>query len=313
MRTRRVDEALRRLVLGGRVSKAWLGAGEEAVTVGAVHALRVGGHDGDVVAPMIRNSGACTEAGMPVADVIRAHLGTADAPSRGRDGHYGALHRGVLPPISVVGDAVPVTAGIALSFALRGERRVALTWLGDGASKTGAAHEGLNLAAVRRLPAIFVLQHNGIALGTRDHRFHRPARDGRGFRELPAAYGMAGEVVDGNDVEAMQAATLRAADRCRAGEGPVMLVAETFRLGGHATHDLAEWQRLVPPDEREAWRRRDPIVLQRARLRGRGVDEERLKALERAVEAEVEADVAQALASPMPEGDSALGGVYAEE
>src|SRR5688572_11383260 len=143
LRNRLSDIALKRLVRQGAISKAWLGSGEEAATIGPVHALRRG-EGGDVVAPMIRNSGACHEMGMPIADILRAYLATADGPSRGRDGHYGSLRSGVLAPISHVGDMVPVITGVALTFAMRGEDRVALTWIGDGTTKTGTAHEGLN-------------------------------------------------------------------------------------------------------------------------------------------------------------------------
>jgi len=124
VRNRLTDVALKRMVRQGVISKAWLGTGEEAATIGPVHALRRGEAAArnparDVAAPMIRNGGACLEMGMSVADTLRAYMGTADGPSHGRDGHYGDLSTGVLPPISHVGDIVPVVTGIALSFRLR--------------------------------------------------------------------------------------------------------------------------------------------------------------------------------------------------
>src|SRR5438445_3358016 len=139
LRARLHDIQLQRWVRTGVISKAWLGTGEEAATVGPVHALERGR---DVVAPMIRNAGAVVEMGMPIADALRAYLATDDSPSRGRDLHVGGLSNGVLQPISHVGDVVPVVAGIALSFKMRGEPRVELTWVGDGSTKTAAAHEG---------------------------------------------------------------------------------------------------------------------------------------------------------------------------
>lgn len=150
VRTRAVDEALARLVREGALAKAWPSTGEEALAVGPARAL-VPGPGGDVIAPVIRNSGACHEFGMPVASVVRAYLGTADAPSLGRDGHYGDAARGVLAPISHLGDMVPVVAGVALTFRLRGEPRLALSWIGDGTARAGTTHEGLNLAAVQRV------------------------------------------------------------------------------------------------------------------------------------------------------------------
>src|SRR6266704_3269995 len=233
LRARLHDIQLARWVRSGVISKAWLGTGEEATTVGPVHALERGK---DVVAPMIRNAAACCELGMPVADMLRAYLGSADSPSAGRDLHVGGMQYGVLQPISHVGDMVPVVAGVALTFKLKGERRVALTWVGDGSTKTAAAHEGTNFAAVQRLPVIFILQNNQVALGTRLDQHHL-APD---FREWPASYGIWGEQFDGNNVLDAYAATRIAAERCRRGEGPAMLVAETFRMGGHATHDERE-------------------------------------------------------------------------
>lgn len=250
LRFRLHDIALKRWVRQGVISKAWLGTGEEAVTVGCVHALR----PGDLVGPMIRNAGACHEMGMPVADMLRAYLATADQITQGRDVHTGAPAHGIVPPISFVGSLVPVMAGMALAARLRGEPRVALTWVGDGASRTAEFHEGLNLAAVRRVPLIVVLQDNGVALGTR--------RDGhtRGdFTRLAAAYGLPGLVCDGNNVLDVWAAASAAVEQCRAGDGPVILLAGTFRMGGHATHDEAEGRALFPAELFAHWGRRDPI------------------------------------------------------
>jgi len=153
LRARLHDVTLKRWVRTGVISKAWLGTGEEAATVGPVHALD---REHDVVAPMIRNAAACCEMGMPLAAMLRAYLATADSPSAGRDLHVGDMARGVLQPISHVGDMIPVIAGVALAFKMRGERRVALTWVGDGSVNTAAAHEGTNFAAVQRLPAILI-------------------------------------------------------------------------------------------------------------------------------------------------------------
>src|SRR5213076_1188863 len=179
LRARLHDIQLKRWVKTGVISKAWLGTGEEATTVGPVHALERGK---DIVAPMIRNAAACCELGMPLADMLRAYLGIGDSPSRGRDLHVGSFSHGVLQPISHVGDMVPVICGIALTFKMKGERRVALTWVGDGATKTAAAHEGTNFAAVQQVPAIFVTQNNQVALGTRLEQHHLP----ESFRDWPA-------------------------------------------------------------------------------------------------------------------------------
>ncbi|HKT07851.1 MAG TPA: thiamine pyrophosphate-dependent enzyme [Gemmatimonadaceae bacterium] len=319
VRNRLTDVALKRMVRQGVISKAWLGTGEEAATIGPVHALRRGADAArraqrDVAAPMIRNGGACLEMGMSVADTLRAYMGTGDGPSHGRDGHYGDLATGVLPPISHVGDIVPVVTGIALSFRLRGQDAVAMTWIGDGSTKAGVAHEGMNFAAVQRAPVVFIIQNNQVALGTRLEQHHAAA--GRGnFADWPKAYGMWGGVFDGNNVLDAYAAAALAVARCRRGEGPALLVAETFRMGGHATHDEAEARHTFAPSLFSTWGRRDPVALYEEYLCDAGIARGRLEAIAAGAAAEVERGEAEALesrSSRMPAGASALDGVYAE-
>lgn len=306
LRNRLHDIALKRWVRGGVISKAWLGTGEEASTVGAVHALD---RERDIVAPMIRNAGACHEMGMSLESMLHGYLGTVESPSGGTDLHIGDLSQGVLPPISPVGDTIPVVAGIALSFLQRGESRVVLAWIGDGATRTAAFHEGMNLAAVQRAPLIVVIQNNQVALGT------RLEQHGAGsFRDWPRMYGVAGLEADGNNVLDVYAATRIAADRCRAGEGPVMLLVETFRMGGHATHDEREARETFAAELFEEWGRRDPIGLYEAWLEGEGIARARLEEIEARVTDEVEgaAEQARGKRESMPAPESAeLEGVSA--
>ncbi len=307
VRTRLQDIVLKRWVRTGVLSKAWLGTGEEAMTVGPVHALD---RSRDVVVPMIRNAGACAEMGMPIADNFRSYLGTADAPSGGRDLHAGSMAHHVLQPISHVGDVVPVVAGMALVSRIRREGFVALTWIGDGSTKTGTAHEGLNFAAVQKVPAIFIIHNNQVALGTRLGQHHL----GEDFSELPEAYGMSGASFDGNNVLDAYAAARLAAERCRAGAGPVMLVGDTFRMGGHATHDEREARELFPAEWFAAWGRKDPIGLYEEHLKGLGVGAPALAEVEERVEAEVgraEEEALNSRATAVPAPASALDGVYA--
>ncbi|MEP7066189.1 MAG: thiamine pyrophosphate-dependent dehydrogenase E1 component subunit alpha [Gemmatimonadota bacterium] len=311
VRTRLIDVALKRFVKRGVISKAWLGTGEEAATVGPVHALRRG-PNADIVAPMIRNSGACNEMGMPAADVFRAYIGSADGPSRGRDGHYGDFSRGILPPVSIVGDCAAVATGIALAMQARGRDNVVLTWIGDGSTKTGVFHEGLNLAAVRRVPAIFIIQNNQVALGTRLAQHHLAAAT-ESFANWPRAYGVWGGVFDGNNVLDGYALTSLAAERCRRGEGPALLIAETFRMGGHATHDEHEARRTFDSELFGTWGRRDPIPMYEQWLVARGISRERLEDRELEIELEVGRAEEEALVSreeKMPRGEDALSDVY---
>ena len=312
VRARLHDIQLKRWVRTGVISKAWLGTGEEATTVGPVHALdrtkSTGEHD--VVAPMIRNAAACREMGMPLAAMLRAYLATDDSPSRGRDLHVGSLPDGVLQPISHVGDMVPVIAGVALTFKMKGERRVALTWVGDGSINTAAAHEGTNFAAVQKVPAIFIVENNQVALGTRLDQHHLPGE----FKDWAASYGVWGAQFDGNNVLDAYAATRIAAERCRAGNGPALLVAETFRMGGHATHDEREARATFPAALFARWGQRDPIGLYEEYLKEEGVKAKRLEEVESGVAVEVEKAAEEAIASRerMPKGETALTGVYAQ-
>jgi TPP-dependent pyruvate/acetoin dehydrogenase alpha subunit len=308
VRTRLHDVALKRWVMQGVISKAWLATGEEAATVGPVHALD---RSVDYVAPMIRNAGACIEFGMSIADMLRGYLGTDDSPSRGRDGHVGSLSHRVIQPISNLGNMPPIAAGIALVFKMRETPAVALTWVGDGSVKAGPTHEAFNFAATQNLPVIFVVQNNQVALGTRVAVHHLPGS----FDEVHEAYGMTGMSFDGNNVLDAYAATKLAADQCKKGKGPVILSAETFRMGGHATHDEREARHVLPDELFKHWGKRDPIGLYEEYLVGDGVMREALEAIGAEVTVEVDRAAAEALESREthpPDAESAATGVYAD-
>ncbi len=287
--TRLHDIGLKRWVKQGILSKAWLGTGEEAVTVGSVAALN---RECDVVCPMIRNAGACHMMGMPMAHLFRAYLGTSDSPSGGRDLHAGDLRHGVIQPISHMGASVPVIAGVALAFKQREEDRVAMTWIGDGATRTAACHEGINFAAVQNLPAVFLIQNNQVALGT-----PLDQHAAENLRHWPDMYGLPSWVVDGNNVLDVFAATSLAVRRCREGGGPSVVLAETFRLGGHATHDEDEARSAFPSELFDEWGKRDPIGLYEEILRRRGVARQVLLSIEAAATTLVEEAAENALLS----------------
>jgi len=321
VRFRLHDITLKRWVRQGVISKAWLGTGEEAVTVGSVHAL----DKGDLTGPMIRNAGACCEMGMPAAQMLKAYLGTADQITRGRDLHTGDPDLGVIPPASQMGSFVPIFTGIGLAIMQRGEKRVGLTWVGDGATRTGAFHEGVNFAAVLKVPVIFVIQNNQVALGTPVEKHSRGTMEA-----LRPAYGIDGLSCEGNNVLDVYAATRILAGRCRKGEGPFILNARTFRMGGHATHDEAEGRALFGPEPFRYWGLRDPIgtyeaylmedapALDGRRRRGdaarREANRRLLEEAEARVSAEMDAAEREALESRksrMPDPGDAVIGVYA--
>ncbi|HUP90034.1 MAG TPA: thiamine pyrophosphate-dependent dehydrogenase E1 component subunit alpha [Longimicrobiales bacterium] len=308
VRARVLDYALKRWVRQGVISKAWLATGEEAVTIGNVHALDRGGKD--VVAPMIRNASACHELGMSIERILHGALGTALSPTAGTDGHIGDLSLGIIQPISHVAEMVPVITGIALSFKNRNEKRVGLTWIGDGSTKTFASHEGLNLAAVLKVPAIFVIQNNQVALGTKLEQHQ--AGD---FRAWGRMYGVPLLVVDGNNVLDVFAATTIARETAVSGKGPTIILANTFRMGGHATHDEAEARKTFAPELFELWGKREPIAMYEQWLIGVGVETSKLEAIEAKVTEEVDAAIEKVAAerqNVMPEGNAAeLAGVSA--
>jgi 2-oxoisovalerate dehydrogenase E1 component alpha subunit len=308
VRFRLHDYALKRWVRQGVISKAWLGTGEEAVTIGNVHALD---REHDLVAPMIRNAGACHEMGMSVEEMLYGYLGTDRSPNHGKDAHIGDLKRGILQPISHVGDSVPVITGIALAFQRRGQPRVALTWIGDGSTKTTAVHEGLNLAGVLKVPAIFVIQNNQVALGTRVQQHQ--AGD---FASWGKMYGIPLLIADGNNVLDVYAATKLAADRARAGGGPSLMLVNTFRIGGHATHDEAEARETFSPELFAHWGKRDPIGLYEEYLQQhRAIARDDLNEIEQRVITEIDAAAeraAAARASSLPQPPAAeLAGISA--
>jgi pyruvate dehydrogenase E1 component alpha subunit len=190
---------------------------------------------------------------------------------------------------------------MAMAFRIRGERRCAITWFGDGSTSRGDFHEAMNWAGVQRLPVIFVLENNQYAYSTPSAQ--QFAVDPI---ERAVAYGFPGVRVDGNDVEAVFTATWEARERAIAGDGPTLVEAVTMRMHGHAAHDDMKY---VPSEQVEEWRRKDPIDRQSTRVAQLGVD---VAALREEVREQVDAAVQQAMASPMPDPSTATDGLFHE-
>jgi TPP-dependent pyruvate/acetoin dehydrogenase alpha subunit len=307
--TREVEQVLTHLyrqnkVIGG----LYRSLGQEAGAVGTAYALRRRADGtGDVIAPAIRDLGAVLMMGADPADVMRQYMAKADGPTGGRETnvHFSDYEKGFVGLISHLGVMVEVMAGVAMSFKLRGEDRVALAYAGDGMTSTGGFHEGFNLAAVQRLPLVLVVESNGYAYSTPTTR----QTAAESFVSKAPGYGVRGEQVDGNDVLAVHAAARRAVDHARAGGGPTLLELITYRRTGHAEHDA---QKYVPEGEIEAWEARDPVTAYEARLLEEGLaSEAELAAIRDRVHEEVEAAREAALASEMPDSASAVGDVYA--
>lgn len=290
----------------GRIAGSFYdGRGQEAVAAAAGHAL---GPD-DVVAPLNRELACHFARGVTPAEAFRNFLGRGDGPTRGRDGnmHFGVPAKGVFPLVSMLGDLVPVTVGAALAFRRRGEPRVALTFVGEGAFSVGDTHEGLNLAGVWQVPAVIVIQRNQYSYSTPlDRQMVNTTLAERIF----GGWSIPCETVDGTDALVTFDAVRAAVGRARAGHGPQAVEAVTLRIHGHAAHDDA---RYVPGALREAYASRDPVELLAARLRLDGLSEDDVAAARAAAGDEVERGLAEAESAPAPDPATLEHGVYAAE
>jgi TPP-dependent pyruvate/acetoin dehydrogenase alpha subunit len=275
------------------------GFGQEAVSAGAAFAMSAQ----DRLCILHRDLAAHIIRGVSPERILAQYMGRAAGVTAGRDGnvHFGDRKLGCVGMVSMLPDMMLVATGMAMAFKLRGERRCALTWFGDGSTSRGDFHEAMNWAGVQKLPVIFVLENNQYAYSTPlDKQF---AVDPV---ERAAAYGFVGVTVDGNDAEAMFEATRAARERALHGDGPTLIEAETMRMHGHAAHDDMKY---VPREQVEEWRKRDPIDRQARRLTEAGVDVDALRA---EVQATIDAAAATALTSPMPDPATALDGVFCE-
>ncbi|WP_432195127.1 thiamine pyrophosphate-dependent dehydrogenase E1 component subunit alpha [Streptomyces sp. bgisy027] len=302
---RRTEKAAHDLFLKGLVKgTTHLAAGHEAVAVGASAALRP---DDYVFATYRGHHHALARGATPeecLAELMSRATGLCGA--KGGSMHLTKASTGMLGSYAIVGAHLPMAAGAAWSARLRGTDQIAVAFFGDGATNIGAFHEALNLAAVWKLPVLFVCENNlymeytPIADVT---AVPRPAAD------RAPAYGIEGEVVDGNDVVAVQQAVARLAARARAGGGPALLEAQTYRHFGHSRADPATYR---PAEEVERWLKHDPLDLARGRLVEMGVAEAVLSEADERATSVVQQAVEAAKAAPAPDPDQALTDVWAD-
>ncbi len=288
-------------IVGGLYSSL----GQEGISVGTAYALE----KRDWLAPMIRNIGALLVKGVPPRDIFTQHMAKYTSPTQGKDGtsHFGDLKNlHIVSPISMLGDLIPVMTGVGMAGRYLGQNIVAMTWIGDGGSSTGAFHEGLNLAASQKAPLVLVLENNQWAYSTHVSK-QVPLRD---LADRGRAYGINTMIVDGNDVAAVFETSRRAVDLCRKGEGPVLIEAKTHRMRGHAQHDPAEY---VPKEMREFWEQRDPIARYEKYLTERKLwsagDKEKV---EKRIADLLKGELEFAENSPLPPPELAEQGVYCE-
>src|SRR5262245_54486367 len=291
--------------------------GQEGESVATAYAL----DRGDAVLPLIRNMGALMTVGVRPREIFLQYMAKGPSNSRRRDLNIHIVHlpdwtRGqepaaaspepiVVGPISMLGDSIPVAAGIAMGARMRGRSVVSMAWIGDGATSTGAFHEGLNFAAVQKIPLVVVAEDNKYAYSTPIARQMAIEK----IDERAAAYGIPHEMVDGNDILAVYDVAKRFVDRARSGEGAALIGVDTMRMQGHAQHDDA---RYVPKAMLDQWAAKDPIagfrsqMLETAAASAKELDE--IDAMTRRHAAE-EADLAER--SPMPDPATVTRGVYA--
>jgi TPP-dependent pyruvate/acetoin dehydrogenase alpha subunit len=301
--TRRVEEAGHTLYKQGRIPGSfYTGRGNEAC-VGIAAALE----PDDVAIPLHRNIGVHIARGTEPWRIFANYLGRSDGPARGRDGniHFADFDKGQIAIVSHLPAMAPVAVGCALAFRIREEPRVAVVWFGDGSSARSDIHEAMNLAGVRRLPVVFVVDNNQFAYSTPTHLNYACER----LADRARAYGFGGVQVDGTDVLAVHGVAAEAIERARNGRGPTLIESVTLRMEGHAVHDDAFY---VPKAMFEAWAASDPLERHRTWLRAeQGFTDDEETAMREQVKREVDDAVRRAEESPLPDPAEVTQGVYA--
>ena len=304
---RKMESALENLYKQGKVvGGVYFGLGQEGCSCASAYALK----PDEWLGPMIRNQGSLLVRGFSPRDIMMQYMAKAGSPTAGRDAssHFGDIQeRNVVAPISTLGDLIPVLAGVALGARMKGKNIAVMTYIGDGGQSTGVTYEGLNFAAVQNLGLVLFVENNLWGYSTpADMQFR--VED---LAERAIAYGIPGVIVDGTDPCQVYDAAHEACERARRGEGPTLIEAKMMRMKGHAIHDAAEY---VPKPLFEYWRKRDPIARFENYLANvkRWLSRAENEKLIADVDAQLETDRDFAVASPMPEPESAIGRPYCD-
>jgi TPP-dependent pyruvate/acetoin dehydrogenase alpha subunit len=304
--TREIEHRIERVLYrqGKIVGGVYVGRGQEAISVGTGMVMR----ENDVVAPTHRDMGIFLIRGISTRRIIAQYMGRKTGVTQGKDGnmHMGDLKHNIIAFVSHLGDNVPIAAGAALTFKMRGEDRVAFCYSGEGATSRGDWHEGINFAAVHKLPVVFFINNNQYAYST-PIELQMPVKN---VADRAPAYAMPGEVVDGNDVLAVYESAERAVERARSGKGPSLVEYKTFRMTGHSAHDDAGY---VPKELFEEWKDKDPVDrLVRHLLDSDEFTEEDLKTMDSEISTIVDDAIDWADKSPFPDPEECLKDVYYE-
>lgn len=295
------EDKVQELFMEGKVSgSTHLCQGQEAVSVGAMAAIR----DDDYLTVTYRGHGQALARGVPMEACFAELMGRVTGCCKGVGGsmHFTDVSRGLLGAFAIVGAGLPIAVGAAHSARLQGRDSVALTFMGDGSTNIGTFHESLNMAATWKVPVVFVVENNLYGEYT-------PMRDSTPLDDLAErakGYAMPGEIVDGQDADAVFEAVARAVAGARAGEGPSLLEMKTYRYRGHSRTDPAKYR---PAGELDAWKRRDPLDVLAARLTE--LDDDARSALRREVQAQVDETAARAAEAPYPTLEETRSHVYA--
>ncbi len=300
---RRFEETVNELYMQGRIpSTLHLYIGQEAVAAGVCSALNLD----DYVLTTHRPHGHALAKGVEAKAIMAELFGKATGTCKGKGGsmHVGDIRVGVFPAIAIVGGNVPIAAGAALSAKMMKNGRVAVSFFGDGAANEGDWHEAMNVAALWKLPMLFVCENNLYAASTP----YKAAFNIETIARRADAYGMPGVVVDGNDVLAVHRVAQQAVERARAGEGPTLIECRTYRQCGHSRSDPRTYRTQI---EEAEWKTKDPIVnFRKYLLEELHVDENSLRQVDEKVEADLREAIAYADASPLPAADDLYSDVY---
>ena len=275
--------------------------GQEACAAGVCAALQAD----DVIASTHRPHGHAIARGLSMESIAAELYGRKTGCCKGKGGsmHIGDLARGMLPAIATVGDNIPIIAGMALAFKMRNEKRVAVSFFGDGATNEGAFHEGLNCAAVFNLPAVFVCENNLYGASTPVSMVMKV----KDVAERATSYGMRSLIADGMNVFDVFEKASAAINAARAGEGPTLLEFKTFRYSGHSRRDPNNY---MPKEEKETWKQRDAILSCEKMLIRRAAQQEKIDAIRQAVLRKVETAMKFAQESPFPAPEAVEEGLY---
>jgi len=287
---------------GKIVGGVYVGRGQEAIPVG----VGLTADPEDVLLPSHRDLALFLIRGVLPRQIFAQYMGRVGGLTRGKDGnmHMGDMSRRIIAIISAMAASVPVAAGAALALKYRGTRNIAYCFFGDGATSRGDWHEGLNFAAVQKLPVVYVCNNNQYAYSTPLSKQMACAN----VADRAPGYGIPAEIVDGNDVFAVYNAAERAAEHARAGNGPYLIECKTFRMTGHSAHDPADY---VPAGLFEEWTQRDPIaLLERKIVAADWAAEDEINRLHDQIRQEVDAAVEWAENSPYPDASELLDNVF---